>query len=139
MDIKLLQKLFGADQQWCGACTVIIDGEVTVQAVGTDAIGVGGAKFYAPRTISGRIGAEAAILLKDGSAIILFQQQRTKSATGDEILRQTLTITDPQHVVAVEFTEAAPVILQTLGVAMPAFKVQSNQSGMLIRPKPGGS
>ncbi|MBL8797189.1 MAG: hypothetical protein JNM56_25025 [Planctomycetia bacterium] len=137
MDVGLLKKLFGAEQQWYGACTVIIDGEVTVQAVGTDAIGVGGAKFYAPRTISGRIAAEAVCLLKDGSAVVVLQQQRTKSATGEEILKQTLTITAPEHVVAVEFTEAAPVILQGLGVGMPAFKVQSNQSGLLVRPKPG--
>lgn len=137
MDVGLMRKLFGAEQEWYGACTVVIDGEVTVQAVGADAIGVGGAKFYAPRTISGRISAEAVCLLKDGSALVLLQQQRSKSATGEEVLKQTLTVSDPQHVVAVEFTEAAPVILQTLGVAMPAFKVQSNQSGMLIRPKPG--
>lgn len=136
MDVGLLRKLFGAEQQWYGACTVVIDGEVTVQAVGADAIGVGGSKFFAPRTISGRIAAEAVCLAKDGSALVLLQQQRSKSATGEEILKQTLTVSDPEHVVAVEFSEAVPVVLQALGISVPSFKVQSNQSGLLIRPKP---
>ena len=136
MDVGLMRKIFGATQEWYGACTVIIDGEVTVQAVGTDAIGVGGAKFYAPRTISGRIAAEAVCMLKDGSSLVLLQQQRSKSATGEEVIKQTLTVTAPEHVGAVEFTDAVPVVLQTLGLSMPAFKAHASQSGLLIRPKP---
>lgn len=135
MDVGLLKKMFGSSQEWYGACTVIIDGEVTVQAVGTDAIGVGGAKFYAPRTISGRIGAEAVCLLKDGSGLVLLQQQRSKSATGEEIIKQTLTVSDPNHVVAVEFVEAVPIVLQSLGVSIPTFRQTNTQSGVLIRPK----
>lgn len=135
MDIGLLKKLFGSEQQWHGACTVILDAEANVYPVGTDAIGTGGAKNWAPRIISGRINAEAATLLRDTSALVLLQQQRTKTATGEEHVKHTLTLADPAHVVAVEFTDAVPQALQALGMALPIAKSAGSQAGTHSRPK----
>src|SRR5215471_6909596 len=122
MDIGALKKLFGSEQQWQGACTVILDGEASVVSVGTDAIVTGGAKNWAPRIISGRVNAEAVTLLKDSSALVLLQQQRTKTATGEEVVKHTLTLAAPNHVVAIEFTDLVPQALQALGMSLPAAK-----------------
>jgi len=142
MDIGLLQKFFGNDQQWHGPCTIILDGEVTVQAVGGDAIGTGGAKAYAPRTISGRVPAEAVCLLKGGTAVVMFQQQRSKTATGEEMVKHTLTVADPANVIAVEFFEHVPTVLQNLGMAMPTVRggtsgsAHGSHPGTQTRPRP---
>jgi hypothetical protein len=135
MDIGLLKKLFGAEQQWQGACTVILNAEATIYSVGTDAIVTGGAKNWAPRIISGRVNAEAVSLLKDSSALVLLQQQRTKTATGEENVKHTLTLADPAHVVAVEFTDAVPHALQAVGMSLPVAKSGGSQSGLHQRPK----
>ena len=136
MDIGLLKKIFGADQQWQGACTIILDADANVYTAGTDAIGTGGLKVFAPRIISGRVLAEAACLLKDNTAIVLFQQQRTKTATGEEVVRHTLTMVDPRHIVAVEFTEGVPQALQAVGLTIPVgLKPGGSHSGVHAKPK----
>jgi hypothetical protein len=135
MDIGLLKKLFGSEQQWQGACTVILNAEANIYSVGTDAIVTGGAKNWAPRIISGRVNAEAVSLLKDSSALVLLQQQRTKTATGEENVKHTLTLADPAHVVAVEFTDAVPHALQAVGMSLPVAKSGGSQSGLHHRPK----
>jgi hypothetical protein len=138
MDIGLLKKLFGAEQQWHGPCTVILDGEVTVQAVGADAIGTGGAKFFAPRTISGRVAADSVCLIKDGTAVVILQVQRSKTATGEEQVKQTIFVTDPQFVVAVEFFDGVVNTLQSIGLSLPTAKIPGSHSGYHGRPKPIG-
>src|SRR5262245_11267211 len=135
MDIGLLKKLFGSDQQWHGACTVILDAEANIYSVGTDAIITGGAKNWAPRIISGRVNAEAVALLKDSHTVVLLQQQRTKTATGEELVKHTLTLADPAHVVAVEFTDGVPQALAAIGMALPTAKAPGSQSGVHTRPK----
>jgi hypothetical protein len=135
MDIGLIKKLFGTEQHWTGACTVILDAEATVQAVGGDAMGSGGMKNWAPRTISGRINAEAVCLLRDQSAIVLLQQLRTKTATGEEVVKHTLTLADPAHVVAIEYTEGVPHALQLMGLAMPVAKASGSHSGVMSKPR----
>lgn len=119
MDLGLLQKLFGTDQHWVGACTVILDAEATVQAVGADVLGAAGMKNWAPRTISGRITADAVCMLSDCSAIVLLQTTRIKTATGEEQIKYSLTLADPAHIVAVEYLEGVPQALTALGLEMP--------------------
>ena len=55
MNVPLLEKIFGRDQRWQGPCTVIVNAEAALYALGQDSIVGGGAKQYAPRMISGRI------------------------------------------------------------------------------------
>ena len=67
--------------------------------------------------------------------MVLLQQQRTKTATGEENIKHTLTLADPAHVVAVEFTDAVPQALQALGMALPVAKSAGSQPGTHSRPK----
>lgn len=136
MDIGLLKKLFGTDQQWHGACTVILDAESTVQAVGADALGAAGMKNWAPRTISGRITADAVCMLRDNTAIVLLQTNRTKTATGEEQVKHVMTLADPSHVVGIEYLDAVPQALTAIGLAMPVSKPgATSNSGLHQKPK----
>jgi hypothetical protein len=140
MEMSLLTKLFGKDEQWAGPCVVVVDGEASVQVAGGDAIGGGGMKAFAPRTASGRVVADSVLLMKDGSALLLLQQQRIRNTMGDEIIKQTLTIADPKHVIAVEFGDTSPLIIEALGLTQPIIKgPPGSNSGVLSRPKPASS
>ena len=130
MDVNLLVKLFGQDQRWHAPCTVLVDAEASIQTIGSDSIVSGGAKVYAPRTISGRIAADTVSLVSDGSALLVLQQFRTRQSTGEEITRQTLLIIDPAHVVGLEFTDLMP--LSTLGIDQPM--IRTGTSGIFRRP-----
>jgi hypothetical protein len=136
MDLGLLRKLLGSEQQWQGACTIILDAEATVQAVGADAMGAAGMKNWAPRTISGRITADAVCMLRDGTAIVMLQQLRTKTATGEEVVKFTLNLSDPGHVVAIEFTDNVPHALTAIGLMMPPVKTGGSHPGTQSKPKP---
>lgn len=136
MDAGLLTRLFGHDQQWSGPCTVILDAEAAVQTVGSDSIGGGGAKVFAPRTVSGRIPTDSACLLSDGSAILMLQQVRIRQPTGEETVKQTLTVADPRFVVAVEFAETVPLALHALGLTAPPVRAAGSHSGTMTRPRP---
>ena len=136
MDIGLLSRLFGRDQQWQGPCVVILDAEASVQTVGGDSIAGGGAKVYAPRTVSGRISADSVCMLADGSAVLLLQQVRIRQPTGEELVKQTLTIADPANIVAVEFAETVPLALHALGLAAPPVRAAGSQTGTTTRPRP---
>src|SRR3982751_6442977 len=78
MNTVILEKMFGRDQRWHGPCTVILDAEAGVYALGVDSIVGGGAKSYAPRMISGRVQADSVCLLEDRSALLLVQNQKVK-------------------------------------------------------------
>jgi hypothetical protein len=132
MNAALLEKIFGRDQRWHGPCTVILDAEAGVTALGVDSIVGGGAKFYAPRMVSGRVSADSVCLLEDLSAVLLVQNQKVRQNTGEESLRQTLTIADVAHVVAVEMPETSA--LGALGVSNPPRQLSSSQSGYFARP-----
>jgi hypothetical protein len=131
MDAALLGKLLGRDQQWHGPCTVILDADATVQTGGTDAIGAGSVKTYAPRMVSGRIAADCVCLLADGQAVAMVQQQRTRQQTGEEAIKNTLIVADAAHVVAIEFPDLAA--LTGLGLSAPVTRQapgsQSKASG----------
>ncbi|MCS6851497.1 MAG: hypothetical protein NZ700_10070 [Gemmataceae bacterium] len=132
MDAAILTRLFGRDQQWHGPCTVILGAEATVQTVGGDSIASAGAKVYAPRVISGRVAADAVCLLYDASALLILQQQRVRQATGEEFVKQTLTVADVGSIAAIEFFDTAP--LANLGVPAPVIRTSSGQSGVMSRP-----
>lgn len=133
MEVALLGKLLGRDQQWRGACTLIVDAEASVQTIGADSIVQAGAKVYAPRLISGRIMADNVLLLADNSAVLVLQQQRIRQATGEEVTKQTLTVLDPRSIVGIEFMDTAP--LAALGILPPAPKAGGSHSGVHQRPK----
>lgn len=123
MDAALLFKIFGSEQRWHGPCTVIVNADAGVQAIGGDSILGGGAKQFAPRLISGRIHADALCLAQEGKAVLILQQQKIKQATGEDLVRQTLTIADPASVVALEFPDAS--LLGVLGLNVPVTKAPS--------------
>jgi len=136
MDAGLLSKLFGKSQEWQGPCVVVIDAEASVQTVGADSVAGGGTKLYAPRAVSGRIAADSVLLLQDGSALLLIQQFRVRQATGEEVVKQTLTVADPRRVVAVEFAEGSTWALQAMGLTAPPIRPAGSHSGIITRPKP---
>ena len=127
MDAMLLGRLFGHDQAWRGPCTVIVNADASVQAVAFDSVGGGGAKVYAPRIISGRIAADSACLLKDASALVLMQQHKIRQATGEETIKQILTVVDPAQVVAVEFPDNTA--LAAFGLLAPVIKSSGSHPG----------
>src|SRR5262249_2164014 len=135
MDAGLLAKLFGNAQQWQGPCTIVLDAEATVQTAGTDALGAAGQKNWAPRTVSGRMLADSPCLLPAGSGPGMVHAQANKTAPGEETIKQTLTIADAKHVVAIEFSETAGMVLQSLGLALPVSKAKESQSGTFTKPK----
>lgn len=132
MNTAILLKIFGKEQRWSGPCTVIMDSEAAVHALGTDSIMGGGAKSYAPRTVSGRITADTACLIQDGSVLFLLQQQKVREATGVETTKQVLTIADAAHIVALEFTDLAA--LTALSVSPPPVRPGGSHQGIAPRP-----
>jgi len=136
MDIGLLKKLFGTEQQWQGACTVVLDAGANVTQAGADALGTAGVKYWAPRTTSGRVSADAVCLLKDATAVVLLQQHRSKTATGEEQVKPTLTLANPENVVAIEYLDNTVTALTAIGLTMPAaLKPAGSQSGVYPKPK----
>lgn len=117
MDAGLLAKLFGTDGRWRGPCTVILDSEATVQATGTDSIVQGGVKMFAPRLITGRVAADAVLMMPDRSALLIVRREVIRQQTGEDIVKQSLWVTDPAHVAAVEFADLGS--LSALGVTPP--------------------
>jgi hypothetical protein len=135
MDAGLLAKVFGHSQEWQGPCTVVLDAEASIQTIGNDSIQGGGSKVFAPRCISGRVVADSVCLLKDGTALIVMQQHKIRQATGEETIKQLLTVVDPKCVVAVEFPDVMPMVLQTLGVGLPPVRPTGSHSGVVTRPR----
>lgn len=136
MNTALLTKMFGKEQRWCGSCTVVMDAEATVQALGVDSIVGGGTKAYSPRMVSGRIHGDAVCLVADGSALLIVQQQKVRSATGEEILKQTLIVADSTHIVAVEFADTN--VLASLGLPPPPQRLSGSQHGLNVSRPPVG-
>jgi hypothetical protein len=123
MDGNLLGKLFGREQKWQAPCTVILAAEAALKNHGADSIVSGGVKMYAPRTVSGRVSADAVCLVQDASALLIVQQQKVRQDTGEETVKQSLTVVDPSQVAAVEFLDTAP--LASLGLTPPVIRGSS--------------
>ena len=135
MQAALLAKLFGPEEKWHGPCTIILNAEAALRNHGSDSIVAGGLKVYAPRTVSGRISADAVCLLQDNSALLIIQQQKSRQDTGEESIKQLLTVADPAAVVAVEFLDVQP--LGVLGVPAPALRTgpgSHGHQGLYARP-----
>ncbi len=120
MDSSLLSKLFGRDQAWHGPCTIILNADAALRSHGADSIVHGGMKMFAPRTVSGRITADAVCLLQDHSALLIVQQQKVRQDNGPDVMKQFLTVADPGQVAAVEFVDTEPLAL--LGVPAPVLR-----------------
>jgi hypothetical protein len=120
MDGNVLGKLFGREQKWQGPCTVILGAEAALKVHGSDSIVAGGVKMYAPRTVSGRINADAVCLLQDNSALLIIQQQKFRQDTGEESVKQSLLVADPGQIAALEFLDTAS--LAALGLSAPALR-----------------
>jgi hypothetical protein len=117
MDAAFLGKLFGRDQKWHGPCTVILDAEAALYTHGGDCIVAGGVKMFAPRTVSGRVTADAVCLLPEHAALLIIQQQKVRQGSGEENVRQSLVIADLDRIAAVEFSDTT--VLAALGVTAP--------------------
>jgi hypothetical protein len=109
-------------------------GEAAVRNDGVDSLLGGGNKLFAPRVISGRVPADAICLTPDGLTLLIVQQQKIKQSTGEELVKQTLTIADTAFVMGVEFTDTGNLAL--LGVNPPMTRTQSG-SHQGITPRPG--
>lgn len=136
MDVALLTKLFGTD--WSGPCVVIMDAEASVQLAGADTAGASATKVYAPRIISGRIPADTAKLMPESNLMVLLTQQRMRQATGEDVVKQTLTLVDTRRVVGLEFGDTAALAMKALNLTPPPMRVGTN-SGIMPKPKAGAS
>jgi hypothetical protein len=135
MEANLLGKLFGHEQRWHGACTVILSADAALRTHGTDSIVSGGVKKYAPRTVSGRINADAVCVLQDNSALLIIQQQKIRQDTGEETVMQLLTVADTSQIAAVEFQDTAPLV--ALGITPPVLRAPGSHSHHGIFQRPG--
>ncbi len=132
MDVGLLTKLFGKDQQWQGPCILVLDAAANIHVIGNDSIQGGGAKVYGHRVVSGRLQADTVCLLQDGKSMVLVTQQRTRQATGEETIKHTMLVVDTAHIVAVEFADTN--LLAALGLSGPVVRTAGSHPG--LRPRP---
>jgi hypothetical protein len=135
MDAGLLAKIFGHNQEWHGPCTVVLEADVSIQTVGNDSSHGAGAKMYAPRCITGRVATDSVCLLKDGSALVVMQQYKIQQETGKDTTKQLLMVINPRSVIAIEFPEIMPLVLQALGVGVPPVRTSGSHAGLLTRPR----
>ena len=103
MDAGFLERLLGGSRTWTGPCVVILDADAAIRTPGPDSIITGGQKSYAPRVATGRLSADAALLLKEERVLLAVEQVRVKDHIGQTQVKQTLTVVDVAHVVGVEF------------------------------------
>jgi len=127
MHVELLGKIFGHDQKWHGPCTLIMDCPAAVATLGVDSLLGGGTKQYAPRMVSGRLPADHVCLLEGGQALVFLQQHKIRHPSGEEVVKQTLTVADAAHVVAVEFSDTR--LLEALNLSMPPARPAGSAHG----------
>jgi hypothetical protein len=63
------------------------------------------------------------------------QQHKIRQATGEDTIKQLMTVIDPRSVVAIEFPEIMPLVLQALGVGIPPVRPSGSHAGVLTRPR----
>jgi hypothetical protein len=131
VDAGFLERLLGGDRTWSSPCTVIVAAEAAVRTPGPDSIVAGGQKSYAPRVSTGRLTADAVMLLKDEKVVLTVEQVRLKDNTGQTHVKRTLTVVDVSYVVGVEFEHVQA--LKVLGVGdPPAVRDNEYRPGMLV-------
>jgi hypothetical protein len=117
MDASLLAMLFGSEPRWSGPCTIIVNADANIQAIGADAIVQGGVKSFSPRLITGRLQADNSLYLPKQQAIVLTRKSVVRAGGNADQVTHTLHIVDVGHVVAIEFDQLEP--LTKLGIAAP--------------------
>jgi hypothetical protein len=131
VDAGFLERLLGQSRTWSGPCVVILDAAAAINTPGPDAIIVGGQKQYAPRVPTGRIPADAVILLKEEQALVVVEQQYHKDNTGQTRIKRQISVVDVNWVVGLEYTNTAP--LKMLGLSEPpAIRENEYRPGMLV-------
>jgi hypothetical protein len=131
MDAGFVERLLGGNRVWSGPCVVIIDADSAVEVPGPDAIITGGQKQYAPRVPTGRLTADAVMLMREEKVLLAVVQHRHKDHTGQTHVKQRLTVVDVLRVVGVEFDHTAA--LEILGVGPPpAVRENEYRPGMLV-------
>jgi hypothetical protein len=116
MNAGLLATLFGSGR-WSGPCTIIINADASVEAVGSDSIIQGGQKSYSPRLITGRMVADAVRLLPEQAALVAVRQHVIRQSTGEDRVDYTVLVVNMDHVVGVEFRDLRT--LSDLGIQPP--------------------
>lgn len=129
MDSNLLKKLFGLGV-WNRECVVLVDADAAVKSLGQDSIATGGGKSYAPRVSSGRITADAVCFHPEHNVLLVVQRTRTKSATGEDLLQQALSVIDVNHVVGIEFAGIGH--LAKLGITPPPLPEKENYASTML-------
>ena len=131
MDAGFVERLLGGSRVWTGPCVVILDAAAAVEVPGPDSIVTGGLKQFAPRVPTGRLAADAVMLLKDEEVVVAVEQHRHKDQTGQTHVKQRLTIVDVLRVVGVEFDHTDA--LKRLGVGPPpAVRENEYRHGTLV-------
>src|SRR5437879_1521271 len=136
MNAALLSKILGEDRRWNGACTVIMNANAGVFALGVDSIVGGGAKSYAPRIISGRVSADYVCFLKDHNALLVVQHLKVKQTSGEEAVKQSLIVADIDHVAGVEFPDTSA--LGAMGLTAPPKSSSGSHPGFQWRTPAAG-
>jgi hypothetical protein len=96
---------------------VILDAEAAVKTPGPDSVVAGGQKSYAPRVSTGRLTADAVLLLKDENVLLITEQVKFKDNVGVSHTKQTLAVVDVRHVVGLEYDHTG--VLKALNVPEP--------------------
>jgi hypothetical protein len=131
VDAGFLERLVGESRTWSGPCVVILDAAAAINTPGPDSIVVGGQKSYAPRVPTGRLAADAVMLLKEEEILLVVEQRNHKDNTGQTRVKRTLTVVDTMRVVGVEFENIAA--LNRLDVPEPpAVNESEYRPGMLV-------
>lgn len=131
MDAGFLERLLGPSHIWAGPCVVILDAAAAINTPGPDSVVAGGMKSYAPRVPTGRLCADAVMLLKEEEVLLVVEQRHHKDSTGQSHVKRTLTVVDALRVVGVEFENINP--LKQLGLGEPpSVRETEYRPGMLV-------
>ena len=117
MDAAFLDRLLGGSRRWAGPCTVVLDAAASVKTPGPDSIVAGGQRSYAPRVSSGRLNADAVLLLREEGVLVILEQLRVKDNVGVSHTKQTLAVVDVAHVVGLEYDHVG--VLKALNLPDP--------------------
>jgi hypothetical protein len=131
MDAGFLERLLSGSRTWSGPCVVITNASSDINVPGPDSVIAGGQRFYAPRVATGRLVADAVLLLKEDGVLLVVDQHRYKDGTGQTRLKQRLSIVGLQHVVGLEFDHVGALGILGIGDP-PAVRDNEYRPGMLV-------
>jgi len=117
VDAAFLDRLLGGSRRWAGPCIVVIDAAAAVKTPGPDSIVAGGQRAYAPRVSSGRLTADAVLLLREENALVILEQIRVKDTVGVSQTKHTVSVVDVGRVVGIEYDHTG--VLKALNLPDP--------------------